>query len=501
MSPSDHGTPRFLLVTPRLMAASQVPTTAATPATAQSTRRFRQPRVLGPPSTGRSKSRSTCPGVRSPVPVRVSGSGESPLTTDSVPLPARMGRTLTRPNPASTAARSNSGIANCDPGWRQPGGLADPYGGPRCSTGNLVIIFPARFGGLRFARKGGTEIGSLPGRDVTVQTVAVVVPAYRAGRSLAKTLHELASFHQWRIADGLEVELAEVVVVFDRPVVALSPAEFVDVSAIDGRIRAVWLSRNFGQHPATVAGIASTNSDWIVTMDEDGQHDPSHIPEMIRQAVMAASSLVYAQPSEAAPHGYLRNAASMAAKFLFRVLTGHRAFFHSYRVMEGPVARSVSAFAGPDVYLDVALAWALDNPTNVSIPMRSETATHSSYSLRKLLSHFWRMVLSSGTRPLRLIAGVGSLVAAFGVMLAVYVVISALGKAPAVPGWASVMVAVLIVGGALLIAIAILAEYVGYAVRMAMGKPLFVVTEDPDGRVLFRARAAIRVGSDECVNS
>ena len=42
-------------------------------------------------------------------------------------------------------------------------------------------------------------------------------------------------------------------------------------------VTAIWLSRNFGQHPATLAGMASTNGDWVATLDEDGQHNPADI--------------------------------------------------------------------------------------------------------------------------------------------------------------------------------------------------------------------------------
>ncbi|MEI6624394.1 MAG: glycosyltransferase [Actinomycetes bacterium] len=326
------------------------------------------------------------------------------------------------------------------------------------------------------------------------QTVAVVIPVYRAGVGLEETAGELAQLTEWKIGPDFVLELTEIVMVCDRPGALVNPAAFQSrLLAIDDRITVVWLSRNYGQHPATVAGIASSNADWIVTMDEDGQHDPAYIPMMLKAALENVSSLVYAKPSELAPHPWYRNATSGSAKVLYRLLTGQKTAFHSFRLVEGPPARAVCAYVGPNVYLDVALGWVLDNPSSVPVPMRAESMTESGYSVRSLLSHFWRMVLSSGTRPLRLIAVAGTLVATLGILFAVYLIAATVfGGGPGVAGWASVMVALLTVSGVLLVAIAMLAEYVGYSVSMALGRPLYLITDPPADRVLFKAVAAFR---------
>src|SRR5262249_2876059 len=158
----------------------------------------------------------------------------------------------------------------------------------------------------------------------------------------------------------------------------------------------------------TVAGIVSTNGDWVVTMDEDGQHDPKEIPLMLLAAAEGDASLVYARPTNPPPHGAVRNAASRMAKAIFRMLSGAQGEFQSFRLMEGAIARSACAYIGESVYLDVAMRWSCGDPAFCPMEMRAE-AVASSYRMRQLLSLFWRMVLSTGTRPLRLIAAAGVL--------------------------------------------------------------------------------------------
>jgi glycosyltransferase involved in cell wall biosynthesis len=325
------------------------------------------------------------------------------------------------------------------------------------------------------------------------QTLSVVIPVYRAGSALRDTVKEvLAVAEAFRLADDVLIQLDEVVLVCDNP--ALVPQERNALGALEGldrRIRTVWLTRNFGQHPATVAGIVSTNGDWVVTMDEDGQHDPAEIPAMLRTAARQGTPLVYARPTNPPPHGRLRNAASRGAKRVFRWLSATDGDFHSFRLVEGSVARSACSYIGDSVYLDVAMRWSCGAAGLCDMRMRAESAV-SSYDLRRLLSHFWRMVLSTGTRPLRLVAAAGLLVALLGLVVAAVVAQRRVTGVFPAPGWTSVMVGQLVLIGGVFVTLAVLAEYVGFAVRNAIGKPLYVKAEHVDSRVLWSLQTALQ---------
>lgn len=327
------------------------------------------------------------------------------------------------------------------------------------------------------------------------QSVSVVIPVFRASEGLSTTLRELAGpGERIGLAHGAELTLEEIVLVCDNPALtAEDRAQLVRLAHEDPRIRVVWLSTNFGQHPATVAGVVSTNGDWVVTMDEDGQHDPAAIPQMVLAAAAAGASLVYARPTNPPPHGALRNAASRVTKSLFRRLTGTTSAFHSFRLVEGEVARAACAYVGESVYLDVALRWSCGEAAAVPVAMRAESSP-SGYDVRKLVGHFWRMVLSSGTRPLRLIAALGVGLAGLGVLAAAGLVLGRLAGSIPVPGWTSVMVALLVLVGGVLLSLAILAEYVALAVRNTIGKPVYVAVQGPQQRALWRLQAALQGG-------
>jgi len=331
------------------------------------------------------------------------------------------------------------------------------------------------------------------GADETTElhSVSIVIPVFGGERTLRGVVEELAQFFEPRVTpNGHLFAVTEVLLAYDN-----GPDNSDEVirklAAETEQVRPIWLSRNFGQHAATLAGMASSGGDWIVTMDEDGQHDPSFIPAMLDTAMERQAGLVYAQPTNAAPHGFARNLASKGSKWVVKhwIRGADVSSFQSYRLMLGAVGRSVAAYAGAGVYLDVALGWVNGRTAQHPVDLRVEGDRASGYSTRTLLSHFWRLVLTSGTRGLRLVSVLGVTFGVLGFALAVWVVIGRLTGHTNQPGWASTVVVTSIGTGAILFSLGIVAEYIGVAVNMAMGRPLFLIQTDPLNGPLGRAPA------------
>ncbi|MBW9209520.1 glycosyltransferase [Mumia sp. zg.B21] len=309
--------------------------------------------------------------------------------------------------------------------------------------------------------------------------VSVVVPVYQGERYLSTLVGELDAYREtFSTPSGHTTVLHEIVLVFDN-----GPDDSARVIRELARkydyVRPVWLSRNFGQHAATLAGISSSGGDWVVTMDEDGQQDPADIGGMLDRALSDDVNLVYGKAVNEAPHGSLRNTASRLAKWFANTVAGtpQAAQFNSFRLMLGEVARSVAAYAGAGVYLDVALTWVAGKASVQPVTLREE-AGESGYRARTLASHFWRMVVTGGTRPLRLVSALGVTFATAGIVLALVFVIGRLSGSDIEPGWTSIITVTLICAGAILFSLGVIAEYIGVAVNMAMGKPLYVIVSD-----------------------
>lgn len=320
--------------------------------------------------------------------------------------------------------------------------------------------------------------------------ISIVVPVYKGELTLRSLIAEIvAATEVTQTPTGIPWRVTEVLLVHDNG--PDRSAEVIRTLAAEyDFVRPVWLSRNFGQHSATLAGMASSGSEWIATIDEDGQHDPVDIGRLLDAAVENAAPLVYAKPTNAKPHGALRNASSRGAKALITGLSnGQKASdFQSFRLILGEIGRSVAAYAGSGVYLDIAFGWVASRVVTADVHFRDEGQRVSGYSGRKLLSHFWRLVLSSGTRALRFVAVAGATLAAIGVVMAIVFIVQWFLGAHFPAGWTSMMTVILITSGALLISLGMVAEYLGTAVNMAMGKPSYLIVSDPADGPLGRRR-------------
>ena len=318
--------------------------------------------------------------------------------------------------------------------------------------------------------------------------ISIVIPVYQGEHTLGALVAEIARLTvPTATADGHEFIVSELLLVHDQGP-DRSDEVIRELAAAHDFIRPVWLSRNFGQHPATLAGMASSSGDWIVTMDEDGQHNPADIGDFLDVALRQGSQLVYADPVNRPPHNMLRNGSSRLAKWIFSTfLTGRsESTFQSYRLVLGEIGRSVAAYAGSGVYLDVAMGWVAGPAAACPVRLRDEGDRRSGYSTRALLSHFVHMVVSSGTRALRMVSALGVLFAVGGIGYALYLLFVRFSSDTTPQGWTSTMVVVLVSTGAILFSLGVIAEYVGVAVNMAMGKPLYLIVGDPKDGPLGR---------------
>jgi glycosyltransferase involved in cell wall biosynthesis len=314
-----------------------------------------------------------------------------------------------------------------------------------------------------------------------VHTISVIIPVYGGEFTLEKTVLELLPLAtDGRTPGGVAFVISEIILVDDKGLDA-SDTVIRHLAAANPIVRAVWLSRNYGQHAATLAGMADSTSDWVVTVDEDGQYDPSEIGSLLDTALDESVQVVYGRPLNPVPQGTLRGAASHLSKWLVKAVSGSRGApdFNSFRLVLGSTARSVAELAGPGVYLDIALGWIAGRHATVGVTLRGEQRK-SGYSTRTLVSHFWRMVISSGTRVLRMVSFAGVLLALLGIIFAVWIICQKLFLGINSAGWASTMVVLLLGCGAILFALGVIAEFMGAILQIAMGKPAFHTTVDPE---------------------
>ena len=314
-------------------------------------------------------------------------------------------------------------------------------------------------------------------------SVSTVTPVYSGAQCLKRLVQELGELReQWESA-GAPVMLAEAIFV-DDAAVDDSGVILDELAASYPWVTVLHLSRNFGQHPATIAGILHSSGDWVVTLDEDLQHPPNQIERMLRRAVTEGLDVVYASPQDAVHEAMLRDYTSRAYKRLMASVTGNRniPLFNSFRLLRGAIARAASSVCGHETYFDVAVSWFTNRVDTVTMKLKDHRTIQghqSGYNLLKLLSHARRLIVSTHAKALRTGAVVGILLLIASTSYGAWVLYTGM-RSPSVfgvQGWASLMVAILFLGGVAVSLIGVLLEYVAVILLHTQGKPAFFVVD------------------------
>lgn len=333
-------------------------------------------------------------------------------------------------------------------------------------------------------------LGENDGQQAARATLSVVVPLYRGAPFLEALVEQLARLRATWDAAGAPLALVEVIFADDAAVDG-SGTLADELARRHGWIRVVHLSRNYGQHAATAAGVLHTVGDWVATLDEDLQHPPALLPRLLARAVEESADVVYAAPLQGPHRRRWRNWTSRSYKQLLGWLSGNPAVrhFNSFRVVRGPIARAASSVIGHDGYLDVVMGWFTTRVGTVTMSLRDvrvEGTGASGYDLRRLLSHARRLLVSSRATIFRgaIVAGLLVLVASLGAAgLISFREWLDPGSAGA-RGWTSLMAVIAFYGGLGTFLVGAVLEYMNVIVLNAQGKPpFFLVDRSGDTRL------------------
>jgi len=238
-------------------------------------------------------------------------------------------------------------------------------------------------------------------------------------------------------------------------------------------VRAVQLTRNFGQQAATLCGLREARGDVVITMDDDLQHDPAHVPLLLAQA---EHDVVIAQFPQK-EHHILRRIASAGKGWFDRIIIGTPAGLRlsSFRLLRRPVVDAVLLMRTPHPFLPALLFHVTRDVVGVPVTHSVRAAGRSGYTLRKLLATFSNLVINNSSILLRAAATTGIFFAGVSFALAGAVIYRKLVHGISVLGWASLFAAIMLMGGLLLVSVGIIGEYLIRIIENVEEKPTYFV--------------------------
>lgn len=242
-------------------------------------------------------------------------------------------------------------------------------------------------------------------------------------------------------------------------------------------LRGLDLRRNAGQHNAIMAGLAAANGRYIVTMDDDLQHDPNDIPKILG-ALHKGADLVYAQFPRR-NHALWKRAGSrfndMVAQWLLKKPKG--LYLSPFRGFVRGLRDEILRYQGPFVYLDGLLLQSTNAQRiqTLMVTHHARSDGKSGYSLRKSITLWLQMATSFSIVPLRLVSFAGALASCLAFLVALVVLVQKLRDPSLAVGWASLIVTILFMGGLQLLALGALGEYTGRVLLNVNKSPQYVV--------------------------
>jgi polyisoprenyl-phosphate glycosyltransferase len=306
--------------------------------------------------------------------------------------------------------------------------------------------------------------------DAPRLAVSTVVPVYRSAEILPQLVDRIAAALTCSGAAGN----FEIVLVCDA-----SPDRSWDVIESLARdhsfVRGICLRRNAGQHNATMAGLHYAAGERIVIIDDDLQHPPEAIPQMLaeldRGFDVCYTRYMHRQHALWKKIGSWVNDAS--ASLLLAKPRG--LYLSSFKAIRREIAVEVIKYDGPYAYVDGLILDVTGSITAIDIEHRQRAAGRGNYDLRRSISLWLKLATSFSVFPLRTISFLGVLIGLLSLALIGYVVVTKLRDPTIAAGWTSLIATILFVGGVQLVGLGLLGEYLGRVYLKLNRKPQFVV--------------------------
>ena len=304
--------------------------------------------------------------------------------------------------------------------------------------------------------------------------LSVVIPVYRSEDCLEALIEAIVQALNPTIRDY------EVVLVND-----CSPdSSWAVIEAICRRypqIVGVDLRRNFGQDNAIITGLRLARGRYVAIMDDDLQHHPRDLPALLEK-IEQGDDAVYADFGVKQQRMWKNVGSWFNGKFAEWVIQKPKDVYLSpYKIIRKEVVELICRYEGPDPYIDGLLFQITSRITQIPVEHHQRYAGRSTYTVWKSLRVWARLAFSFSARPMRLVSWFGFAFATLGMLLAAVVVLYKLLRpedfSPNAVGWASLMVALLVLSGIQMLFFGILGEYTGRTFVRVNNKPQAAIRE------------------------
>ncbi len=315
--------------------------------------------------------------------------------------------------------------------------------------------------------------------------ISVAIPCYRSQNTIEKVVGNLI----WLFEE--HGDAYQIILVNDG-----SPDDTYQVlkklSRENSGIIAVNLSKNYGQHAARMAAIPFIKGEYVVYMDDDGQHPVEGIYAMLDKLLEGDYDVVYALFKHK-KHGFFKRISSAVNTATLSLLIGKPKDVKnsSFSVMRRFVLDEMVKYKSPFPSFSGFIMQVTHNIANVELEHEERIAGSSNYTFRKMFRLYVNSLTGFSIVPLRLASFLGSCFAGVGFLVMIITIIRKILYPQISAGYTSLFSAILLVGGLIMMMLGVMGEYLGrmymiennlpqYSIREVSGAEYMRKTEDSE---------------------
>lgn len=244
-------------------------------------------------------------------------------------------------------------------------------------------------------------------------------------------------------------------------------------------VKVIDFSRNFGKEAGLTAGLDHASGDAIVFMDTDLQHPPSLIPEMVRRWNVGEARVILAKrrnrDTDGAAYRYLADSFYKIHNRISDIPIPPNV--GDFRLIDRLVAEQLKLLPERRRFMKGLFAWVGHTSVCVEYDVQPRIAGRSSFNKWRSWNFALEGLTSFSTAPLRVWTYFGLAVSLLSFAYALYVIAKTLTTGADVPGYASIMTAIMFFGGVQLVSIGVLGEYIGRIYMETKGRPVYLVKD------------------------
>lgn len=303
--------------------------------------------------------------------------------------------------------------------------------------------------------------------------ISIVSPVYRAKKIIPLLVNRIENSVSKITADY------EIILVEDgSPDNSWQAIE--NVARNNSKIKGIKLSRNFGQHPAIMAGLSEAKGEWIVVMDCDLQDQPEEIEKLYNRALQGFDIVLAKRKNR--KDGFLKKMTSKLFSITYSYLTETKfdGTIANFGIYNKKVIVEVLKMNDYIKSFPLFVNWVGYKSTSVEVEHAERLESKSSYTFSKLLSLAFNTIISFSNKPLKIFVKFGMFMSAISFIVGLITIYKYYNGEISVLGYSSLMVSIWFLSGVIITTIGIVGIYIGKIFDQSKGRNSFIIDKIVD---------------------